>query len=105
MIKRPKPTDTQDDILEMQKSFLAEQAKNAEFQPAAQLVKVEARKCHMHKTTKFSHQSRGCHFPTTVFTRKHSFFHLFQRKKCRGLLKNERINSTLKQAHQHHQPY
>lgn len=47
MIKRPKPTDTEDDILEMQKSFLAEQAKNAEFTPAAKLVKVEARKCYL----------------------------------------------------------
>lgn len=44
MIKRPKPTDTEDDIIEMQRSFLAEQSKNAAFQPAAKLVKVEARK-------------------------------------------------------------
>lgn len=44
MIKRPKPTDTEDDLIEMQRSFLAEQSKNAAFQPAAKLVKVEARK-------------------------------------------------------------
>lgn len=44
MIKRPKPTDTEDDILKMQQSFLAEQAKNANFSPAAKLVKIEARK-------------------------------------------------------------
>lgn len=44
MIKRPKPTDTEDDILQMQQSFLAEQSKNTNFCPAAKLVKVEARK-------------------------------------------------------------
>lgn len=65
MIKRPKPTDTEDDILEMQKSFLAEQAKNTAFQPAAQLVKVEPRKCSMPK---------AAILPVAVFLQH---FHLF----------------------------
>lgn len=41
MIKRPKPTDTEDDIIEMQRNFLAEHTKNSTFQPAAKLVKIE----------------------------------------------------------------
>lgn len=41
MIKRPKNTDTEDDILQMQKDFLAEKSKNANFEPAAKLVKIE----------------------------------------------------------------
>lgn len=43
MIKRPKATDTEDDILKMQSDFLAEQSKNGTFSPAAKLVKVEQR--------------------------------------------------------------
>lgn len=41
MIKRPKPTDTEEDILQMQNEFLKDQTKSAAFQPAAKLVKVE----------------------------------------------------------------
>lgn len=41
MIKRPKPTDTEDDILQMQNEFFKDQTKGAGFQPAAKLVKVE----------------------------------------------------------------
>lgn len=41
MIKRPKPTDTEEDILQMQNEFLKDQTKNAQFQPAAKLVKVQ----------------------------------------------------------------
>lgn len=41
MIKRPKPTDTEDDILKMQNEFLGEKKKKSNFQPAAKLVKVE----------------------------------------------------------------
>lgn len=41
MIKRPKATDTEDDILQMQNDFLKEQKKSTAFQPAAKLVKVE----------------------------------------------------------------
>lgn len=41
MIKRPKPTDTEEDILQMQNEFLKDQTKSADFQPAAKLVKVE----------------------------------------------------------------
>lgn len=41
MIKRPKATDTEDDILQMQNEFLTEQNKSTSFQPAAKLVKVE----------------------------------------------------------------
>lgn len=43
MIKRPKPTDTEKEILEMQKQYLLEKH-SAEFQPAAKLVKVDKRK-------------------------------------------------------------
>lgn len=45
MIKRPKPTDTEDDILQMQKEFIGEQTSNTSFQPAAKLVKVNPSKC------------------------------------------------------------
>lgn len=41
MIKRPKPTDTEADILQMQNEFLKDQTTNAQFQPAAKLVKIE----------------------------------------------------------------
>lgn len=41
MIKRPKPTDTEQEILAMQNDFLSEKAKNANFQPAAKLVKFD----------------------------------------------------------------
>lgn len=41
MIKRPKATDTEDDILRMQNEFLTEQKNANNFQPAAKLVKVE----------------------------------------------------------------
>lgn len=40
MIKRPKPGDTEQEILQMQNEFLSEKSKNREFQPAAKLVKV-----------------------------------------------------------------
>lgn len=43
MIKRPKPTDTEQEILDMQKSFLSEQTTNVNFQPAAKLVKLNKR--------------------------------------------------------------
>lgn len=42
MIKRPKPTDTEDDILQMQNEFLKKQSQTADFQPAAKLVQVES---------------------------------------------------------------
>lgn len=42
MIKRPKNSDTEDDILRMQNEFLAEKQKNKDFKPAAKLVKVES---------------------------------------------------------------
>lgn len=45
MIKRPKATDTEDDILQMQKDFHNEQKKSTAFQPAAKLVKIEPSKC------------------------------------------------------------
>lgn len=41
MMKRPKSTDTEDDIIQMQNEFLSEQTKNINFNPAAKLVKVE----------------------------------------------------------------
>lgn len=41
MIKRPKPTDTEDDILQMQNDFLKEKNKMTGFHPAAKLCKVE----------------------------------------------------------------
>lgn len=44
MIKRPKASDTEDDIIKMQNEFLAEKAKSDTFAPAAKLVKVEQRK-------------------------------------------------------------
>lgn len=44
MIKRPKASDTEDDIIKMQNEFLAEKAKSDTFEPAAKLVKVEQRK-------------------------------------------------------------
>lgn len=47
MIKRPKTTDTEDDILQMQNEFLSEQQKSANFQPAAKLVKVEPGKTYL----------------------------------------------------------
>lgn len=42
MIKRPKPTDTEDDVLQMQNEFLKKQSQTADFQPAAKLVPVES---------------------------------------------------------------
>lgn len=45
MIKRPKATDTEDDVLRMQNDFLTEQQKSSAFQPAAKLVKFEPSKC------------------------------------------------------------
>lgn len=45
MIKRPKPTDTEQEILAMQNEFLSEKTQNASFQPAAKLVKFD--KCKM----------------------------------------------------------
>lgn len=44
MIKRPKATDTEDDILQMQNDFLDDRKKSTNFQPAAKLVKVEPSK-------------------------------------------------------------
>lgn len=38
--QRPKPTDSEDDILEMQRRYLAEKNKNASFKPAAQVVSM-----------------------------------------------------------------
>lgn len=40
MIKRPKSSDTEEDLLQMQKEFLLEKYKNTEFQPAAKVVKL-----------------------------------------------------------------
>lgn len=39
MIKRPSPDDTEEDIIQMQADFLQEKFKNADFQPAAKVVK------------------------------------------------------------------
>ncbi|XP_011296625.2 RNA polymerase II-associated protein 1 [Musca domestica] len=41
MIKRPKPGETEEDILRMQEEFLAQKAKNPQLQPAAQIVKID----------------------------------------------------------------
>lgn len=41
MIKRPKNTDTEHDILKMQNEFLTEKEKNREFQPAAKVVRLD----------------------------------------------------------------
>ncbi|XP_075159496.1 RNA polymerase II-associated protein 1 [Haematobia irritans] len=41
MIKRPKPGETEEDILRMQQEFLSQKAKNPKMQPAATMVKVE----------------------------------------------------------------
>lgn len=43
MIKRPKPGETEEDILRMQEEFLAQKAKNPQLQPAAQIVKIDKR--------------------------------------------------------------
>lgn len=43
MIKRPKPGETEEDILRMQREFLEQKAKNPKMQPAAQIVKIEKR--------------------------------------------------------------
>lgn len=40
MIKRPKNTDSEQDLLEMQMQFMKEKEKNAKFQPAAQVVRA-----------------------------------------------------------------
>lgn len=45
MIKRPKPGETEEDVLRMQQDFLSERAKNPKMQPAAQIVKIEKREC------------------------------------------------------------
>lgn len=44
MIKRPKGSDTEQEVLKMQKEFLMEKTKNANFQPAAKVVKLSKRK-------------------------------------------------------------
>lgn len=44
MIKRPKNTDTEKDIFQMQKEFLMEKKKDSNFQPAAKVVKLSKRK-------------------------------------------------------------
>lgn len=41
MIKRPKNTDSEQDLLQMQMDYMKEKEKNANFQPAATVVKVE----------------------------------------------------------------
>ncbi|XP_073843572.1 RNA polymerase II-associated protein 1 [Musca autumnalis] len=41
MIKRPKPGETEEDILRMQEEFLAQKAKNPQMQPSAQIVKID----------------------------------------------------------------
>lgn len=43
MIKRPKGTDTEQDIFQMQKEFLMEKKKGSNFQPAAKVVKLSKR--------------------------------------------------------------
>lgn len=40
MIKRPSKNDSEEEILRMQKEFLVEKRKNQDFQPAAQVVKM-----------------------------------------------------------------
>lgn len=45
MLKRPKPSDTEQDVLDMVKEYEAEKTKNTGFQPAAKLVKVNKRMC------------------------------------------------------------
>ncbi|XP_013115843.2 RNA polymerase II-associated protein 1 isoform X1 [Stomoxys calcitrans] len=40
MIKRPKPGETEEDILRMQQEFLSQKAKNPKLQPAATMVKI-----------------------------------------------------------------
>lgn len=42
-MNRPKPGETEEDILRMQEKFLLERAKNPNAQPAAQIVKIEKR--------------------------------------------------------------
>lgn len=42
-MRRPKPEETEEDILRMQQEFLAEKEKNPKLQPAAQIVKIEKR--------------------------------------------------------------
>ncbi|XP_065360117.1 RNA polymerase II-associated protein 1 [Calliphora vicina] len=41
MMNRPKPSETEEDILLLQQKFLSEKAKNPKIQPAAQIVKIE----------------------------------------------------------------
>lgn len=43
MMNRPKPSETEEDILLLQQKFLSEKAKNPKIQPAAQIVKIEKR--------------------------------------------------------------
>lgn len=38
MFNRPKPGDQEDDVLKMQKAFLAEKQKNPNIQPAAKVI-------------------------------------------------------------------
>lgn len=49
MIKRPKNTDSEQDLLQMQMEFMKEKDKNKGFQPAASVVKApkigESHKC------------------------------------------------------------
>lgn len=49
MIKRPKNTDSEQDLLQMQMEFMKEKEKNKGFQPAASVVKApkigESHKC------------------------------------------------------------
>lgn len=40
MIKRPKNTDSEQDLLQMQLEYMKEKEKNTNFQPAATVVKV-----------------------------------------------------------------
>lgn len=41
MIKRPKNTDSEQDLLKMQMEFMKEKEKNKNFQPAASVVKMQ----------------------------------------------------------------
>lgn len=62
MNKRPKQTDTEDDVLQMQESFLAEKAKNPNFRPSAQVVRKDRGKLtynkHLHKCLPVSFEIR-----------------------------------------------
>ncbi|KPI98938.1 RNA polymerase II-associated protein 1 [Papilio xuthus] len=49
MISRPKPGETEDDLLKMQEEFLKEKSQNTNYQPAAQVVNLRRTE---HQTTK-----------------------------------------------------